>query len=74
MSRRKATHVKGYNEEGAGSSEDDETKALEASARKAWKKLSAEEKQVCSTWCPQLMYKESTAHIYTGIALCRTRL
>ena len=52
MSRRKATHVKGYSEEGAGSSEDDETKALEASARKAWKKLSAEEKQVCSTLCP----------------------
>eukprot|EP01036_Dinobryon_divergens_P030342 gene30342-39571_t len=44
MSRRAVTHVKVYNN-GDVSSEDDEAKALEASARKAWKKLSEEEKQ-----------------------------
>ena len=46
MSRRKATHVKGYYEGGDHSSEDDEKKAMEASARRAWKKLTAEDKQV----------------------------
>ena len=45
MSRRAATNVKVYND-GDVSSEDDEAKALEVSARKAWKKLSEEEKQV----------------------------
>ena len=48
MSRRAVTHVKVYND-GEVSSEDDEAKALEASARKAWKKLSQEEKQVNDT-------------------------